>query len=215
MSGITKKSYQKVGKKFNRLMCVSLTWDEARRKTMGSFQCDCGEILVAGLANVAVGNTKSCGCLNKEALDARNRVHGMSHTKIYDIWCEMIARCTRQSHARYSDYGGRGITVSEEWRQFNNFYADMGDRPEGTSLERRNNFLGYSKENCLWDTIGRQNTNKRNNRHITAYGRSLPITWWGELVGLGSSHLGELLNKNNNIEDIIMIRIGSIGVDQL
>lgn len=140
--------------------------------------------------------------------------HGMAGTKIYNIWSEMIARCCRPSHARFSDYGGRGIEVAEEWRDFVKFYADMGDRPEGKSLERKNNDLGYSKSNCEWATSVAQNTNKRNNRYLEAFGMSMPITWWGVLIGVGSSELGKLL-KTNDLEDVIFYKVGSMGVDQL
>lgn len=140
--------------------------------------------------------------------------HGMCHTKIYDIWNQIIGRCLNPSHARYADYGGRGVTVCDEWRDFTNFYADMGDRPEGKSIDRLDNSMGYSKANCAWVPISSQNTNKRNNRLITAFGLTLPITWMGRLIGVGSSHLGKLLKKHH-IEDVIIMRVGSVGADQL
>jgi len=88
----------------------------------------------------------------------------MGGTKIYDIWSDMIGRCTRPTHARYADYGGRGITVCERWRDFVNFYADMGDRPPGRSLDRENNDKGYSPDNCQWATAVEQRANRRAQR---------------------------------------------------
>lgn len=87
--------------------------------------------------------------------------HGMARTRIYNIWADMIGRCTRPAHARYADYGGRGITVCERWREFANFYADMGDRPAGRSLDRINNDAGYSPDNCRWATFREQRHNRR------------------------------------------------------
>lgn len=85
----------------------------------------------------------------------------MVGTKIYYIWGDMVARCTRPTHARYADYGGRGITVCDRWRDFANFYADMGNRPEGRSLDRIDNSAGYSLDNCRWATAAEQVANRR------------------------------------------------------
>jgi len=87
--------------------------------------------------------------------------HGMAGTRIYNIWADMVARCNRKTHMRYSDYGGRGITVCERWLIFDNFFADMGERPRGHSLDRRDNDAGYSPENCRWATFKEQRANRR------------------------------------------------------
>jgi hypothetical protein len=124
-------------------------------------RCDCGKDLSVSLNNLRSGNTKSCGCLKTETTVAVSTRHGMAGTRIYNIWSDMIARCERVTHQRYSSYGGRGIAVCERWRDFANFYADMGDRPEGRSLDRINNDRGYSPENCRWATPSQQMKNRR------------------------------------------------------
>lgn len=115
----------------------------------------------------------------------RDRVstHGMSNTKIYNIWADMLYRCTRPAHARYADYGGRGITVCERWHDFGNFYADMGDRPEGRSLDRRDNEAGYSPENCRWATLVEQMNNRRPYKRNTRCGKGHPYS--GKLSARG------------------------------
>lgn len=90
-----------------------------------------------------------------------NYRHGMAGTRIYNIWCDMIARCSRPTHPRYASYGGRGITVCERWRSFPNFFADMGHRPEGKSLDRVDNDGPYAPDNVRWATPSEQNTNRR------------------------------------------------------
>lgn len=125
-------------------------------------RCDCGKDHSVPLGEW--GKSKSCGCLRKEILLARHTRHGMADTRIYDIWTQMVQRCHNSRNARYADYGGRGITVCERWRDFVNFYADMGERPAGRSLDRIDNDLGYSPENCRWAT----NTEQRRNRRDTA-----------------------------------------------
>lgn len=81
--------------------------------------------------------------------------------QVYWVWADMIGRCTNKNHSSYKNYGGRGITVSKEWRDQKTFAKDMGPRPKGTSLERMNNDAGYSKENCCWATLEQQSLNKR------------------------------------------------------
>jgi hypothetical protein len=91
----------------------------------------------------------------------------MADTSEYDIWAAMIQRATNPKNARYADYGGRGIGVCERWLEFTNFYADMGPRPDGKSLDRVNNDLGYSPENCRWATWVEQRHNQRPHRRRT------------------------------------------------
>lgn len=87
--------------------------------------------------------------------------HGMAGTPIYQIWASMIQRCTNSKDKDYKDYGARGITVCKEWLKFEAFFSDMGHRPEGRSLDRRENDKGYSKDNCRWATAVEQANNRR------------------------------------------------------
>ena len=80
----------------------------------------------------------------------------------------MIQRCTDPNHKYYSNYGGRGITIDPRWLTFENFYEDMGERPQGTSLDRENNDLGYFKDNCRWATRTEQANNRRPRRDYAA-----------------------------------------------
>jgi hypothetical protein len=109
-----------------------------------------------------------------------NFKHGKSKTKIYGIWLAMRRRCEKEQNPAYKNYGGRGITVSEEWKLFDNFFRDMGEKPDGKTLERIDNNLGYSKENCIWASRKEQARNKRNIKHLTFNGVTKSMAEWSE-----------------------------------
>ena len=98
---------------------------------------------------------------HKEAFSGGNVVHGRYGSPAHRSWASMIQRCTNPKRSNYAYYGGRGITVCEAWKTFDGFYADMGDRPEGTTLERKENDKGYEPGNCCWATVKEQSNNRR------------------------------------------------------
>lgn len=151
------------GQRFGRFQVVEVVREQ--RRSMVLCRCDCGAERLVEPRNLKSGNSRSCGCLKRDVTVTRSTRHGKAGTRIYMIWTEMIGRCTRPTHARYADYGGRGINVCDRWLDFANFYEDMGDRPEGRSLDRTDNDAGYSPENCRWATAAEQRRNRRRQRY--------------------------------------------------
>jgi len=144
--------------------------------------CDCGIELPVTADSLVSGNTKSCGCLKAEATTI---IHGRFGEPIYRSWAGMVGRCTNKRNDAFSDYGGRGITVCPEWREFECFLADMGEKPSSKhSIDRIDNSLGYYKENCRWATAKEQARNRRSSRILTFVGLSFCVAEWVEITGM-------------------------------
>lgn len=127
--------------------------------------CDCGNVVQIKAKTLNNGHTQSCGCLQKEFAGNLKRTHGMTLTSIYKTWRGIKGRCLNKNHHAFVHYGGRGITICDEWKKsFENFYRDMGEKPsKNHSIERIDNEIGYCKSNCKWILKNKQNFNKRNN----------------------------------------------------
>lgn len=113
----------------------------------------------------------------------------------YRTWQNMIQRCTNPNIGHYKNYGGRGITVCDEWRTFDNFLREMGERPEGTTLDRINNDGSYCKENCKWSNRHEQMANSRMAHLITFRGETLPTAVWARRLGISRASLRNRLKK--------------------
>lgn len=173
----------------------------------GKFSCTCGGSKVILLNSVKYGKTRSCGCLLRETSAVRARIrnttHGMSRTKIYAIWGGVVDRATNSTGKYAKKYCNRGIGISKPWLRFEKFFEDMGDRPEGKSLERRDNNLGYSRENCYWATPKQQNNNKSSNVWLSLGKTRKTIVQWEEHLGLTRGTIYHRLQSGWSLERIL------------
>lgn len=167
------------GKRFGKLLAIERLEANGKSGLMWRCVCDCGGTKVAAAKFLNGGMFVSCGC----GAIKHGHSAGGSRSKTYMAWDAMRSRCNNPEHAAYDDYGGRGIKVCERWSKFENFLADMGEKPAGLSLDRKENSLGYSKENCRWATKAEQNRNTRSNRMVTHGGVTRCIAEWSELKG--------------------------------
>jgi len=135
------------------------------KRKMVLCQCDCGTIKSVSLSNLRYNKIKSCGCLKSKLLIIKNTTHNNSitnnRTLTYNSWACMIQRCTNPKNHKYEIYGGRGITICDRWKKFENFLEDMGQRPTNTTIDRINVNGNYEPSNCRWATPKQQNNNKR------------------------------------------------------
>lgn len=173
------------GKKFSRLEVLEYFGQTSCLKHTWLCVCDCGEFAVCHHYHLKIGVHESCGCLRRE-MGAVNTKHGASRGKgpnagTYKSWCEMKFRCYNSTAASYARYGGRGIRVSRRWlRSFSNFLSDMGTRPNGMTLERKNTNGHYTPGNCVWATQREQQNNRTNNHRINIDGQSLTLAQWAQ-----------------------------------
>jgi hypothetical protein len=152
-----KLDLSRIGAVYERLTIVDVT----RRNGRPAWLCRCACGNSHSIVSDAWGKIKTCG----HCTDIKRRAN---RTLIFQSWRAMLNRCTNTKYHQYHLYGGRGITVCERWLLFENFVADMGPRPEGKSLDRKNNAAGYAPGNCQWRSDLEQGSNKRNNRFFTS-----------------------------------------------
>lgn len=185
--GIIRKSKTAVkpGDRFERWTVIGVPFGlpvGAMHVTYVVVECICGIVKAVPQQKLREHRSRSCGCLKSETIGDRYRTHGESQTSLYKVWHGMISRCHKRTHESWQNYGGRGITICEEWKAFPAFkiWAVAAGYSAGLSIERVNNDGNYEPGNCKWETKVRQCRNTRRTVYIEAYGERKSLPDWAE-----------------------------------
>ena len=153
--------------------------------------CECGKTTTTLFDHLRSNHTKSCGCYSALVTSKAKKVHGWSQTRVYDVWYNMVTRCTKPGVSSYENYGGRGIKVCDEWLRFEPFrdWALSHGYKDNLTIERINNDIGYSPDNCKWIPKSEQGKNRRTNTIIEYNGETKILSEWAEHLGINTSTL--------------------------
>lgn len=184
------------GMKFGKLTVVSIDEKATSRHYKWICKCECGNTVSVFGTNLNQGISQSCGCNSSRTraykLKDINTKHGMSRTRIYHIYHGILIRCTKPNSQNYKHYGGRGITMCDEWaNSFESFvsWANSNGYNEELTLERIDNNKGYSPDNCKWIPQSEQPLNRRNNIYATINGETKTVKEWAEISGINYNTL--------------------------
>lgn len=191
------------GQRFGKLVVVRES-DSRNGRAYWVCKCDCGNENTVMSSMLKNANTKSCGCLLAEKNRLRSK-HNLRNTREYACWNQMIQRCMNKNNPGYKHYGARGITVCDEWLIFENFYKDMGQKPDPEwSLERIDNDSGYRPENCRWASRLTQCNNRRSSKRLLFRGRLMTVAEWAREVGIKQATIRARINRDGwSIEEAL------------
>lgn len=182
---------------------------QVQHKAWQVCRCNCGNVFIVVRSSLKNGQTKSCGCFQKEWIGNNRRTHGLSTTPEYSIWRDIKSRCLSSKNVAFPDYGGRGITVCDRWLDpkngLQNFILDMGKRPATSlSIDRHPNKDGnYEPGNCRWATTTEQSRNKRNNVNLTHDGKTQCLSDWAKELGVKRNTLDYRLRKGWSVQEVL------------
>jgi hypothetical protein len=167
------------GRVFSRLTVLSSAGQDKNHNSMWNCICTCGTQIVVQGNRLQRNHTRSCGCLlfdkNRDRLTTHGATRNDTSSPTYNTWVNMHQRCSNPNLPKWKNYGGRGITVCERWQDFAYFLADMGEKPEGKTIERVDNDAGYYPGNCVWADNRTQSRNKQDTIFITINGERRPL----------------------------------------
>lgn len=204
------------GQVFGRLTVIKRADDyvspKGQKQTQWLCECSCLEHnrIIVRSNHLRSGRTTSCGCFSKESTIKRNTTHGDTKTRLYNIWSGMKKRCYNENDPKYNNYGGRGITICNEWkddfRKFKDWAVENG-YADGLTIDRINNDGNYEPSNCRWSNFVEQNNNRRSNKNITFNGETHNLKQWCEKLSIPYNPIQLRLSRGWIVEDAFTIPI--------
>lgn len=199
-----------VGRRYERLTVIARAGTDSGGHSTWTCLCDCGKYTTVSSSHLNSGSVKSCGCYGRDWSSRRLLKHGFSHTRIFNIWKNMIARCEQPERADFCWYGGRGICVCEEWKNdFLNFkkWALQNGYADQLTLDRVDNNKNYSPDNCRWANISMQARNRRNNHILIYKNQAKTIAEWSEITGIHRATLTSRVKAHWSIEKTLTLPV--------
>jgi hypothetical protein len=193
-----RRHFDTICSKYGRLAILKILPERNSGHIMAACLCDCGNEVTVSLSSLRAGRTKSCGCYRKEVTYNTWSTHGLCKTRLYSIWTDIKRRCYNSANKRYNCYGGRGISVCDEWlNDFPAFYdwANQSGYAAGLTIDRIDVNGNYEPANCRWATWKQQANNTTRNHMLTYKGETLTLSQWEERTGLNRDLLKDRINK--------------------
>ena len=194
------------GERYGRLTVVKEDGKKGKN-LLWLCKCDCGRYIHAIAYNLKNGHTKSCGCFAKEIKSEVHSTHRGSSSRLFRVWQHMISRCSNKNVIGFKNYGGRGISVCEEWKKSYESFRDwsiLHGYSEKLSIDRIDVNGNYEPSNCRWVNAKVQANNKRNNRLLTYMGKTQTLSQWSEEVNIPSITIKARIDKYGwSIEDAL------------
>lgn len=194
-----------IGQKFGRLTVIKRVENSKNGSTRWLCRCECGNEKIVLSSHLKSHKIQSCGCLFKEKLIQRNLIHGKTNTKIFKVWQGIKNRCFNKNSDKYIYYGGRGISICQEWQEFLPFYnwAINNGYKDNLTIDHINVNGDYEPSNCRWVTVKEQANNKQNTVYITYNGETHTIPEWSRITKINKRTLYTRYYRDNKIgEDL-------------
>ena len=194
------------GEAYGRLTVIKKAGHDAHGNTMWECLCECNQTKIVKTADLKNGKTKSCGCFQRERASESHTKHGKRHTRLYNIWSNMKGRCHTKSCSFYEKYGGRGITVCDEWsNSFDSFWtwAMANGYRDDLTIDRIDNDGNYCPENCRWVTPKENARNRPCTVTITVDGITKTRSEWAEFIGMKPETLRSAIRRGHDPEEYI------------
>jgi len=207
------RSLVQIGKRFDKVevigapFYVRILTGAKKRFQHVVCRCDCGHVFTASVQNLKRQHYKSCGCEKRNNIGNAVRKHGLTGTKLYSIWAGIKRRCFNEHENSYKDYGARGISVCEEWRDNPAafvLWAMTNGYQDGLEIDRINNDGNYDPINCRFVSKKQNTRNRRTTRHLTAMGRTQSMSAWCEELGVKSHFIATRLRRGWSEEEAIV-----------